>query len=72
MLRRRRFTIIFAPETLQALLERSRESIGAGKGLSSRDFWKVAAERHPQTEARKREAPNQSGPANIRRKRSRD
>lgn len=54
----------------QALLARSRESIGAGKGLSSRDFWKAVAERHPQTEARKREA-NQSGPPNARRKQGR-
>jgi len=30
----------------QALLAKSRESIQAGKGLSSRDFWKAAAHRH--------------------------
>ena len=28
---------------LQALLAKSRESIQAGKGLSSRDFWKAVA-----------------------------
>ena len=30
---------------LQALLAKSRESIQAGKGLSSRDFWKAVAGR---------------------------
>ena len=30
---------------LQALLAKSRRSIQAGKGLSSRDFWKAAAAR---------------------------
>ena len=29
----------------QALLDKSRESIQAGKGLSSRDFWKAVAGR---------------------------
>jgi prevent-host-death family protein len=30
----------------QALLAKSRESIQAGKGLSSRDFWKAVGARH--------------------------
>ena len=30
---------------LQALLDKSRRSIKAGKGLSEKDFWKVAARR---------------------------
>jgi len=38
----------------QALLAKSRESIQAGKGLSSRDFWKAVARRH-----RRREGPKQ-------------
>ena len=31
---------------LQSLLAKSRQSIQAGKGLSSRDFWKAVAARH--------------------------
>ncbi len=31
---------------LQALLTKSRRSIQAGKGLSSRDFWKAVSTRH--------------------------
>ena len=31
---------------LQALLAKSRQSIQAGKGLSSRDFWKAVAARN--------------------------
>lgn len=30
---------------LRALLDRSRQSINAGKGLSQEDFWKAVAER---------------------------
>ncbi|MFO7634243.1 MAG: hypothetical protein R6W76_16970 [Caldilinea sp.] len=30
---------------LQSLLDRSRESIGQGKGLSSEDFWQAVADR---------------------------
>jgi prevent-host-death family protein len=36
---------------LQAMLEKSRQSIRAGKGLEQEDFWKAVAERHPQGEA---------------------
>ena len=32
----------------QALLEKSRKSIKAGKGLSHEDFWKAVAEREKQ------------------------
>jgi len=30
----------------QALLEKSRRSIRAGKGLTHKDFWKAVAQRH--------------------------
>ena len=30
----------------QALLDKSRQSLKAGKGLSRQDFWKAVAERH--------------------------
>ena len=30
----------------QALLDKSRQSLKAGKGLSRKDFWKAVAERH--------------------------
>ena len=38
---------------LQALLAQSRESIQAGKGLSSRDFWKAVASRNRRRAGRK-------------------
>jgi prevent-host-death family protein len=34
----------------QALLDKSRKSIKAGKGLSREDFWKAVAEREKQKE----------------------
>jgi prevent-host-death family protein len=34
----------------QALLDKSRQSIKAGKGLSREDFWKAVAEREKQKE----------------------
>jgi prevent-host-death family protein len=34
----------------QALLEKSRQSIKAGKGLSQEDFWQAVAEREKQKE----------------------
>ena len=30
----------------QGLLDKSRQSLAAGKGLSRKDFWKAVAERH--------------------------
>ena len=30
----------------QALLDKSRRSIRSGKGLTHKDFWKAAAQRH--------------------------
>jgi hypothetical protein len=30
----------------QAILEKSRRSIRAGKGLTHKDFWKAVAQRH--------------------------
>jgi len=30
----------------QALLDKSRQSLKAGKGLSQKDFWQAVAERH--------------------------
>lgn len=30
----------------QALLEKSRQSIRSGKGLSQKEFWKTVAQRH--------------------------
>jgi len=30
----------------QALLDKSRQSLKAGKGLSRKDFWRAVAERH--------------------------
>jgi prevent-host-death family protein len=32
----------------QALLDKSRQSIRAGKGVSAQDFWQSVAERHKQ------------------------
>ena len=37
----------------QALLDKSRRSIRAGKGLESGDFWKAAAYRHRKQATRK-------------------
>jgi prevent-host-death family protein len=34
----------------RALLEKSRQSIRAGKGVSRQDFWEAVAERHKQGE----------------------
>ena len=36
----------------QALLDRSRSSIKAGKGLSRKDFWKAVAQRHSKSDRR--------------------
>jgi prevent-host-death family protein len=62
----------------QALLTKSRESINAGKGLSSSDFWKAVAHRHRRKGAPKQVSgasqprrPNQSDPADARQKRGR-
>ena len=62
----------------QALLAKSRESIKAGKGLSSRDFWKAVATRYGERVDRKQVSeisrpggPNQSAPAATRQKRGR-
>jgi len=62
----------------QALLAKSRESIQAGKGLSSRDFWKAVAHRHRRgvgpkqvSEVSQPGGPNQSAPANARSRRRR-
>jgi prevent-host-death family protein len=38
----------------QALLAKSRDSIKAGKGLSSSDFWKAVAPSHRRREAAKK------------------
>ena len=60
---------------LQALLAKSRKSIQAGKGLSSRDFWKAVAGRYRRRVDRKQVSetsrsggPNQSAPACTRQK----
>lgn len=46
----------------QALLEKSRESIKEGKGLSSNDFWKSVARRHDKGAARRQTSkPSRSG-----------
>ena len=62
----------------QALLAQSRESIQAGKGLSSRDFWKAVAARYRRRVDRKQVSeishpggPTQSAPADTRQKRGR-
>ena len=62
----------------QALLAKSRKSIQAGKGLSSRDFWKAVATRYRKRVDRKQVSeishpggPNQSAPADTRQKRGR-
>jgi PHD/YefM family antitoxin component YafN of YafNO toxin-antitoxin module len=62
----------------QALLAKSRESIQAGKGLSSRDFWKVVARRHRRradpkqvSETSPPGGPGQSAPAAARSRRQR-
>ena len=62
----------------RALLAKSRESIQAGKGLSSRDFWKAVAHGHrgrvdPKqvSEVSQPGGPNQSAPANARSRRRR-
>lgn len=63
----------------QALLAKSRESIRAGKGLSSRDFWKAVAHRHRRgvdsqqaSEVSQPGGPGQSAPAAARSRRRRD
>jgi PHD/YefM family antitoxin component YafN of YafNO toxin-antitoxin module len=62
----------------QALLAKSRESIQAGKGLSSRDFWKAVAHRHRRradpkqvSETSPPGGPKQSAPAAARSRRRR-
>ena len=35
----------------QALLDKSRQSIQAGKGLSRKEFWQAVAERHKKDKA---------------------
>lgn len=42
---------------LQALLEKSRKSIQAGKGLSQEEFWKAVAEREKQKDEAESVAP---------------
>ena len=37
----------------QALLDKSRQSIAAGKGLSPKEFWQAVAERHKKDKARR-------------------
>ena len=37
----------------QALLDKSRQSLKAGKGLSPKDFWKAVAERGKKDKARR-------------------
>ncbi|MBI4470164.1 MAG: type II toxin-antitoxin system Phd/YefM family antitoxin [Acidobacteria bacterium] len=62
----------------QALLDKSRGSIRAGKGLSPSDFWKAVAHRH-RTQTGDKQAsgaspsrrPNQGAPVDIRQKRGR-
>jgi prevent-host-death family protein len=41
-----RLILAHSPQ-LQAILDQSRESIRAGKGLAPKAFWKAAAERKP-------------------------
>jgi prevent-host-death family protein len=60
----------------QALLNKSRGSIRAGKGLGADDFWKAVAHRHRKQATRKHASevshlgrPNQSAAADARRKR---
>jgi len=62
----------------QAMLNKSRESIKAGKGLSSSDFWKAVArrqrqERDPKPISKRPQLgrPNQSATADARQKRGR-
>jgi prevent-host-death family protein len=62
----------------QALLDKSRDSLKAGKGLSSGDFWKAVAHRHLKRAGRRQpseisrlERPNQSAAADARHKRRR-
>jgi prevent-host-death family protein len=62
----------------QALLAKSRASIQAGKGLSSRDFWNAVAHRHRRkinpkqvSETSQARGPKQSAPAGARPKRGR-
>jgi prevent-host-death family protein len=42
--------ILAGSPRFQALLDKSRKSIKAGKGLSREDFWKAVAEREKQKE----------------------
>jgi prevent-host-death family protein len=62
----------------QALLDKSRGSIRAGKGLGASDFWRAVAERHRKqgagkqaSEAPRSGRPNQSAAADARQKRGR-
>jgi len=62
----------------QALLDKSRGSIRAGKGLEAGDFWKAVAHRHRKQTTRKQASevsrlgrPNQSAAADTRQKRGR-
>jgi prevent-host-death family protein len=38
--------ILARPPRFQALLEKSRQSIKAGRGVSHNEFWKKVAQRH--------------------------
>lgn len=38
----------------QALLDKSRQSIRSGKGLTQKDFWKAVAQRHKKESAKTR------------------
>jgi prevent-host-death family protein len=62
----------------QALLDKSRRSIRAGKGLAAGDFWKAVAHRHREQATRKQRPevsrlgrPNQSAAADAGQKRRR-
>lgn len=62
----------------QALLDKSRQSLRAGKGLASRDFWKAVAHRHGKQATGKQAAevsrlgrPNQGAAADAGQKRRR-
>ena len=62
----------------RALLDKSRGSISAGKGLGVSDFWKAVAGRHRKQAAGKQASkvprsgrPNQSAAADARQKRGR-
>jgi hypothetical protein len=58
MAKRSRLTLSFAPQVLlahsprfQALLDRSRQSIKEGKGLSEEEFWQAVRKRAQERKA---------------------